>query len=289
MGLATPEWCPFSGPQYAQEQSEDDARSLLFDTAPLDAPLDILGTPLVHLRVASDRPVAKLAARLCEIDADRRSWLVSYGVMNLTHRESHAEPSPLAPGVFYDISLPLYLTGRRLAAGSRLRLALSQALWPLIWPAPEPVRLSVDLAGSSLALPVRPPDRAAPAFPIPLAEARASGGGPRIERVQQAGRGYFSEVSPPSAGVVAEVGTTVERFGPDVAAEVRAGDPAGCRWRASQGVRYARDGWDCGVEAEVEITATASKFQVRERLVARKAGAEVFSREHDSAIPRDLM
>jgi uncharacterized protein len=289
VGLATPEWCPFSGPQYAQEQSEDDARSLLFDTVPLDAPLDILGTPVVRLRVAADRPVAKLAARLGEIDADGRSWLVSYGVMNLTHRESHAEPSPLAAGVFYDVTLPLYLTGRRLATGSRLRLALSEALWPLIWPAPEPVRLSVDLAGSSLTLPVRPADRSAQALPIQLAEARAPGGGPKVERAQQAGRASFSETSPPSAGVVAEVGTTVERFGPDVEAEMRIDDPAGCRWRVSQGVGYAREGWDCRVEADVEITATASEFHVSERLVARKDGAEVFHREHNSAIPRDLM
>ncbi len=68
-----------------------------------------------------------------------------------------------------------------------------------------------------------------------------------------------------------------------------ADDPASCRWRVRQGVGYARGDWDCALEAEVEITATRATFHVRERLVARRDGAEVFSREQESAIPRDLM
>ena len=85
---------------------------------------------------------------------DGQSWLVSYGVLNLTHRDSHSDPTPLAPGAFYDIELPLYLAARQLRSGSRIRLALSESLWPLLWPSPTTVKLTVDLAGSSLQLPV---------------------------------------------------------------------------------------------------------------------------------------
>jgi hypothetical protein len=70
---------------------------------------------------------------------------------------------------------------------------------------------------------------------------------------------------------------------------MRAGDPSSCRWRVRQAVGYARGDWDCALEAEVEITASATAFQVRERLVARLRGAEVFCREQESAIPRDMM
>jgi len=40
-------------------------------------------------------------------------------------------------------------------AGHRLRLSLSTSYWPLAWPSPEPVCLTVHLAGSRLEIPVR--------------------------------------------------------------------------------------------------------------------------------------
>jgi predicted acyl esterase len=289
VGLQTPEWCPFAGPQYGQEQSPDDARSHVFDTPPLEAAVELFGTPVIRLRLAADRPVARLAARLCEVDAGGRSWLVTYGVLNLTHRASHAEPDLLTPGVFYDVALPLYVSARRVAAGSRLRLALSEGLWPLLWPSPEPVRLSIDLAHSTLALPVRRSDAPEPAFPIPLVEAPPGRSDIQMRRANADGRASFGEVAPVSRAAIRDTETSVVRGGPDVEAEMRAGDPLSCRWRVRQAVGYARGDWDCALEAEVEITASATAFQVRERLVARLRGAEVFCREQESAIPRDMM
>jgi len=288
VGLQTPEWCPFSPPQYAQEQTPDDDGSLVFDSAPLEAPLEMLGTATVRLRVAADRPVAKLAARLCEVDAEGRSWLVTYGALNLTHRASHAAPEPLTPGAFYKVELPLYVTARRFAAGSKLRLALSEGLWPLLWPSPEPVRLSVDLASSSLTLPIRRPEEIEPAFPLPLVESPPGSSNIQMTRERTAGVA-FRETSPGGGAVISDTETGVSRSGPDVEAAMLADDPASCRWRVRQGVGYARGDWDCALEAEVEITATRAMFHVRERLVALRDGAEVFSREQESAIPRDLM
>ena len=43
----------------------------------------------------------------------------------------------------------------RVPAGHRLRIAVSNAYWPMIWPSPEPVRL--DLSAATLTLPLRPP------------------------------------------------------------------------------------------------------------------------------------
>jgi predicted acyl esterase len=291
VGLQTPEWCPFSPSQYPQEQSDDDARSLVFDSDPLPSPLEIFGTPRLRLRLAASAPVAQLAARLTEVDAGGRSWLVSYGALNLSHRESHADPSALTPGPSYDVELPLYLTARRFRAGSRVRLALSAGLWPLLWPSPKPFTLTLDLAGATLSLPVRSP-RDEPAFPMEIAPLRDAGeaGGPEIERARDAdGAVRLVETSPPSESVIAETGTNVVRTGTNVATEMRAGDPASCRWRAGQSTRWRRDGWDCQVESEVEITADAGVFHVRERLTARQDDAPVFERETTTDVPRDLM
>ena len=37
-------------------------------------------------------------ARLSLVAPDGAATRISYGVLNLTHRDSHAEPSPLVPG-----------------------------------------------------------------------------------------------------------------------------------------------------------------------------------------------
>ena len=292
VGLATPEWVPFAAPTYPQEQSADDAGSLTFDSDPLDAPFDVLGTPVLSLRIAADQPVAKLAARLCEVSPDGRSWLITYGVLNLTHQESHATPAPLAPGAFYDVRLPLYLVGRRLRAGSRLRLAVSESLWPLLWPSPEPVTLSLDLAHAALALPIRSESAAEPAMPIPLASGQPSSGrgDPRVvRRTRDDSVVEYEEIWPLSGGTIEATGTQVERSGANVEASLRAGEPQSCRWRTWHTVRYVRDDWDCSLEAEAELTADGETFQLREKLTAKRGAAVVFEREQRNAIPRDLM
>jgi hypothetical protein len=292
VGLSTPEWVPFAAPTYPQEQSADDEGSLTFDAEILDAPIDVLGTPVLRLRIATDRPVAKLAARLCEVTPDGRSWLVTYGVLNLTHRNGHADPSPLPPGAFFDLQLPLYLTGRRLRAGSRLRLAISEGLWPLLWPSPAAATLSVDLGESWLALPIRREAAAHPEMPIPIAPGQPSSGrgDPQVvRRIGDDGAVEYEEVWPLAGGIIEATGTRVERSGANVEARLQPGDPASCRWRTWHTVRYARGDWDCALEAEAELTADAETFHIREKLTAKRRETVVFEREHRSAIPRHLM
>jgi len=226
------------------------------------------------------------------VTPDGRSWLVSYGVLNLTHRASHAAPEPLTPGVFYDVDLPLYLTGRRLRAGSRLRLALSESLWPLLWPSPRPVTLSFDVAGAALELPVRPEPENEPPMPIPPADGHASSGpgDPTVaRRLTDDGWSEYEEVWPLADSTIKATGTRLRRSGANVAARIRPGEPDSCHWRAWHVVRYARGDWDCAVESEVELTADAETFHLRERLTARRGEDIIFEREHVSDIPRDLM
>ena len=73
-------------------------QSLVFDTPPLDETIEILGAPVLTLEIASDKPIATLIARLCDVHPTDESLRVSFGVLNLTHRDSHAEPTPLVPG-----------------------------------------------------------------------------------------------------------------------------------------------------------------------------------------------
>jgi putative CocE/NonD family hydrolase len=137
-----------------QDQRPDEAHSLVYDWGPFDTEVEILGYPHVDLAVHADKPVAFVSAKLCDVFEDGTSALISRGFMNLTHRESHSNPTPLSPGSPYEVGFDLSATSWVLERGHRLRLALAGTDWPNVWPPPEPVTLQFDANSSSLVLPL---------------------------------------------------------------------------------------------------------------------------------------
>ncbi|NIC06215.1 CocE/NonD family hydrolase [Billgrantia bachuensis] len=157
-GLYAGKWCSYvAGPDLPLDQRREDGGSLVFDSPPLDETLEILGQPRVELALSADRPVAQVAVRLCDVAPDGRSTRVTYGLLNLTHRDSHADPSPLEPGQSYRVSVKLNDVAQAFPVGHRIRLSLSSSYWPLAWPAPEPVQLTIRNRDSALVLPLRSP------------------------------------------------------------------------------------------------------------------------------------
>ena len=98
---------------------QEDVHSLVTDW-PVERAVEILGVPVVELTVRSSHPVAYVAARLCEVLPDGTSILVSRGILNLTHRESHSDPEPLVPGEPYDVRIELDATSWTFTPGSRI-------------------------------------------------------------------------------------------------------------------------------------------------------------------------
>src|SRR3546814_19924092 len=92
---------------------------------------------------------------LCHVGPDGASHRISVGVLNLTHCESHEEPAALQPGRRYRARIVLDDVGYRVPAGHRLRVALSTAYWPMHWPSPEPVSMTLHAPASRTLLPVR--------------------------------------------------------------------------------------------------------------------------------------
>jgi len=171
VGLFAGKWCSYaSGPDLAHDQRQEDGGALVFDSDPLSAAIEILGPPVLDLELQTDRPVAMIAARLSDVAPDDKATRVTYGLLNLTHRESSEQPSRLEPGRRYRVQVKLNDIAQVFPAGHRLRLSLSTSYWPLAWPPPEPVQLTVFTGASRLELPVRPPraeDAELPAFAEP--------------------------------------------------------------------------------------------------------------------------
>jgi putative CocE/NonD family hydrolase len=308
VGLTKPQWVYARPTEF--EQSPDDALSLVFDSLPLERDLEILGYPVAKIRVAADVPVAQLAVRLTEVTPAGKSWLVSYNLLNLTRRDSMAQPTAVKPGEFYDVELRLYMIAHRFTRGSRIRVALSTGMWPLAWPSPQIATLDIALGASRIVLPVRPmPSHEAP-FPIPVIHAdaghgaRASGGyanglqwvktpltvAHAAEAPVRGADGHitYDAQAHPTVVSVPEVGTSVTTA-TDRIIEITEGRPDTCRMKFDHLNRWTRGEWDCTIRFGAELTASADTFQLHEWVVARKGDQEIFRRETPSTIKRDLL
>ena len=65
--------------------------------------------------------------RLSDVAADGAATRITYGVLNLAHRNDHEKPEALHPGAVYPIRVQLNDIGYAVPAGHRLRLAVSNA------------------------------------------------------------------------------------------------------------------------------------------------------------------
>jgi hypothetical protein len=300
LGLTKREWFPWNlNIDLPPDQTPDDKRSLTFDSAPLTEDLEMLGKPVASIRVSSTEPVAKLVVRLNEVTPDGVSWSVSYGVLNLTHRDGHERPSPIEPGRHYEVEVPCYFTAHRFKKGNRIRVAISESIWPMLWPSPKPVRLDITAGASRLSLPVRPDDGAPQRMPIALLR-------DRVLRLTETDPGAFKNQSVTQTGPDAEgrvllhkrlrdppetltdIGTRMSG-GSDWYMSIKEGDPNSSMWRLEWFSALARGDWDTELRSTLELTSTPDHFRIKESIRATERGKVAFERRWDHLIKRDLM
>jgi uncharacterized protein len=156
----------------AHDQRPTDAMSLVYDSAPLGEETEILGLPKVKLRVSADAPQANWFVRLSDVAPDGTVTLVAGAGFNGTHRVSASEPRAIEKGQVFPLDIEMHFTSWVFPAGHRIRLSVSNAQWPMLWPTPYPMTTSLTLGGtggSHLLLPVVPPGEwAAPEFLPPV-------------------------------------------------------------------------------------------------------------------------
>jgi hypothetical protein len=115
----------------------DDARSLVFETAPLERALELTGDGRLTVRLSSTTSDPLVVARLVDVDREGISRPVSHGYLRASRRESHEEPSPIEPGREYELEIPFHPRSHVFEPGHRIRLGLSAAYFPRAEPAPE--------------------------------------------------------------------------------------------------------------------------------------------------------
>jgi putative CocE/NonD family hydrolase len=170
---------------FTADQRPIDAFSLVYDSEPLANDTAILGWPKVHLNVSASAPLADWFARLSDVAPDGSVTLITGAGQSGAQRDLASNPTELKPGQEYALPIELHVTSWVFPKGHRVRLAISNALWPMIWPTPYSMTTSLRLGGADASrldlpiVPVEPPAR--PTFEaianetIPASEVEWSG------------------------------------------------------------------------------------------------------------------
>lgn len=141
------------------DQRPVDAFSLVYDSASLQEALAIMGRPHALLRASADAPLANWFARLSDIAPDGTVTQITGAGLSGAQRESMSDPQPLVPGKVYDLDVEMHLTTWVFPKGHRIRLSVSNALWPMVLSTPYNMTTSLEVGGkegSRLTLPVVP-------------------------------------------------------------------------------------------------------------------------------------
>jgi len=298
VGLFAGKWCSYSAPpDLPDDQREEDGGALVFDTPTLERAVEIFGAPAVELELAVSEPVAMVAVRLSDVRPDGAVTRVSYGLLNLTHRDSHANPTALEPGKRYRVRVELNHIAQRFPAGHRIRLALSTSYWPLAWPAPRPFALELHTRASRLLLPereARPEDQHISYAPVEMAAPPAvtvlapDEGSWRV--IRDLGRNESTLVVSQDRGRLRfddhdwEVHSSgEERY------RVHHHDWSSLRGETTWQRSFERDGWRVRTRTRTRLTCDAERFYLDAELDAYEGERRVFSKTWCEQIERELV
>ena len=298
-GLTSGEWCAYGlgkvAPELAIDQREDDAQSLCFDGEVLKKPISIVGRSFVRLRIAADKPQAQVAVRLNAIHPDGKVERLTYGLLNLSQRESQEFPKPLKPGQFYDVTVELNEMAETIPAGHRLRVAVSTSYWPIAWPSPEPATITIDPARSHVELPRLVsekgfrPVKFAPVEKATLAPLTVKDPGAETRQVTldiETQRVNFTIRRNDGTYVIDDIGTEISFTKLKDFAISRDGTEQPFS-RVASTAHYKRGRWDARVETDLTMTSTKTHFHMEAVSKTFIDGAPFMERTYKKSFKRD--
>ncbi|MFA5964694.1 MAG: CocE/NonD family hydrolase [Sphingomonas sp.] len=121
---------------YDQHASAARADVLVFDSAPLDADLEVTGTVIAHLRVSSSAVDTDFTIKLVDLyppsaDYPRGYALnLAHGILRSRYRHSFERPEPMEPGAIHDLVIPTFPTSNLFRRGHRIRIEVSSSNFP---------------------------------------------------------------------------------------------------------------------------------------------------------------
>ncbi|MGB6242086.1 MAG: CocE/NonD family hydrolase [Castellaniella sp.] len=276
------------------DMTADDAHSLVYDSAPLTEALEIMGMPQVRLRVAADAPFYQWTVRLEDVAPDGKVSLVSGAIINPSQRFSRLEPVALIPGEPTTLATSIHFTTWRFKPGHRIRLAVANAQFPMVWPSPTPGATSLSLSKDTwLELPVVPvQNETDPTCVLPPPEpSDAAPFGKGLEnngpvfnsvRNEHTGDSTFTTASDISWTLHGNTYRSSESYRWDV----NDATPANARYQGERRNIFTIKGREIDLSTQAQIESDASSFNVTFTKTLRQNGELVREKTWTQRIPR---
>ena len=261
--------------------------------------MEILGYPEFEVELTSDQANALLTARLCDVAPDGSSTRVTWGMLNLTHRNSHEHPEHLVPGEKYTVTLRLNAIGHTLPKGHRWQLAISPTYWPHAWPSPKPVTLTVFTNEKTRLL---LPSRTAKALDDELKPFEHPETAKVIERevLREANRTReirhntvtnvwtLDDFSDEGARKIVHNGVEYGSTNRNIYT-IGDNDPLSATVQCDWTLTLGRGEWQTSLESVSIMTADENQFYLTNHLIAYEGEKEVFNKTWKKEVPRDLI
>ncbi|MBD1379381.1 CocE/NonD family hydrolase [Metabacillus arenae] len=293
-------FCPFGQPgDLPADQRFENGKAVTFTSEPLMETVDLLGHPVFHAELSVDEEDALIAVRLMDKAPTGESTLISWGMLNLTHRDSHEHPEKLEPGKKYQIQVKLDALGQQIPKGHRLEVAVSPTYWPSAWPSPKPVNLTLYTGEETrIELPVRTPHpedkncgRFAPPETAPVMERQVIRKENRTREVIHDTIGGewklvdFSDEGErrlPMNGI--QYGSKNKNTW-----TIKENDPLSAHVKCDWELTMSRDHWQIKLETFSEMWSDDKKFYLVNTMIAYEGENQVFSKTWETEIDRDCV
>ncbi len=118
-----------AGP-FDQRAAEARADVLVYTSAPLARPVDVIGTVEAVLFVASSALDTDITVKLVDVHPDGRAEILTDGILRLRYRHGLDRQALLEPGSVEEVRVLVGSTANRFRAGHRIRIDVSSSNFP---------------------------------------------------------------------------------------------------------------------------------------------------------------
>ena len=279
------------------DQTPMDKDSLFYDSDVLQQPIEILGSPIAKLHVSADAIRANWVVRISDIAPDGK--VTQIGAFNGTHRHSSRNPVDIVPGEKFPIEVKLHFTSWRLNKGHKLRMAVSNSQWPMLWPTAYPVNTTLDIGGefgAQIQLPIVFGNYASPHFIEPKSSPTLEGyevldagnitGYAAIDTIQR------DEETGEAIGIASNTGANkypwgIAYFEEEITQKTNDNDPANSSVVGRYKITQELDDRTLVFEQDVEFKSNVRDFNLRFHRWISVDGDKRYEKTWEETIPRD--
>ncbi|MCE2458660.1 MAG: CocE/NonD family hydrolase [Dehalococcoidia bacterium] len=115
---------------YNQRELDDRHDILIYQTPPLDQPVEVTGPVTVNLWATSSARDTDFVVKLMDVWPDGFVQELCHGIVRARYRDSFTSPSLIEPGKPYEYSIQVHPTSNLFKRGHRIRLDVSSSDFP---------------------------------------------------------------------------------------------------------------------------------------------------------------